>query len=537
MKRGPLTTALLSTLFAGCTDSPTITRKLTLGESGADVALFSTADSSSADTASSNNQLYDTAFADSLRIVPSVGHVVYTREDGLDGIGYVVHLQLQPHDVISEPNDTASLESIDEYRNLWTMQPHPNNVDRLQFLNYWSGLTDFDPEWEYCCRGFVKDVKGTYTDSSGVQRTIRDRHNFRLWSIGDLPETAPRSKNLEHFFVACGPLENEMTAVREGRWPASDLEIHIEYVVNRAIRPNNKPYWTRPADRHEWYSVTCPLEQIGQWARGAWGPGNTYTEYSFPGSGYESLAWTFLSAADPPESLSAEGLLHYYAYGFTLLNSTSDLGYGYAGFQSNGMLAGVEQGKVVNFSIWGSSDARTDGLTDPSNAECGCHQIMYPFDWVEGRGYEYELRVGPSGSDADWKWWGLWVTDLDTDSTTFIGEQRMPTMIGGSASTQWSPETLVFGEDLHWWRSLNGTERYICSDFEPSSLVIRDVKAGTAGDRPDEVESWTNSGDLNVGSNGHETTLCDVTVFQAGNGDVQHNLGFWPEPPARLVGN
>ena len=341
---------------------------------------------------------------------------------------------------------------------------------------------------------------------------------------------------MEQFFVACGPyLYGEATVVPEGRWPESDLDVHVQYVVNRATRPNNEPSPVLPRDRRGWLTLTCPQEQIDQWKRGAWGPGNTYTYYTFPGPA-DSLAWTFRSVTDPPASLRDKGLLHYYAYGFTLTNSTDALGYGYAGFQSNGIFAGTEQqGKVVNFAVWGSSEARTTGLTDPENDECGCHQIMYPFEYVEGRDYRFTVREGPSGSDDDWKWWGLWVTDLDTDSTTFIGEQRLPTTIEDNASTQMSPNTHVFGEDLHWWHSLDGTERYICSDFEVSSLVIKDVTANA--NAPINVESRTNSGEENVGWNGHETTLCDVTVYQAENGDVQHNLGFWHAVPPREIGN
>ena len=274
--------------------------------------------------------------------------------------------------------------------------------------------------------------------------------------------------------------------------------------------------------------------------RGAWGPANTYTDYYFPGVEYESLAWTFQPAVDPPESLREKDLLHYYAYNFKLRNYTPEIGYGYAGFQSDGHLRVGNRrrwGKVVNFSIWGSSAARTDGLLNPRNEECGCYQIMFRYEWVEGRAYRFELREGPGGTTASGKWWGLWVTDMVTDSVTFVGEQRLPTRIQAEPSTMWSSRTSVFGEDLHWWRSENGTEHFVCSDFEPSSLAILDVTAGAANARPYHVTNRTNSGERVVAANGHETTLCHVTVFTAENGDVQHNVGFWPEPPDRAIGN
>lgn len=270
--------------------------------------------------------------------------------------------------------------------------------------------------------------------------------------------------------------------------------------------------------------------------RGEWGPANTYTDYYFPGPAYESLAWTFQPAVDPPESLHEKELLHYYAYNFKLQNHVPEVGQGYAGFQSDGQIRRRRWGKVVNFSIWGSDGARTDGLVE-RNQECGCHQIMFQYEWIEGRAYGFELREGPGGTIGARKWWGLWVTDLVTDSVTFIGEQRLPTTIEGNPSTMWVPRTSVFGEDLHWWLSRSGAEHFVCSDFEPSSLAILNVTAGTEGQQPDGVVSRTSSGIRNVAENGHATTLCHVTVFTAENGDVQHNLGFWPEPPERVIGN
>ncbi|MDE2985858.1 MAG: Ig-like domain-containing protein [Gemmatimonadota bacterium] len=268
--------------------------------------------------------------------------------------------------------------------------------------------------------------------------------------------------------------------------------------------------------------------------RGKWGPGNTYTDYEFPGTAYETLAWTFLPAADPPQSLSDKGLLHYYAYNFGLMNRTPAVGYGYAGFVTDGHLGGSRWGKAVNFSVWGSNAARSDGLIEPNNDECGCHQIMLLYEWVEGRRYRFELGPGPGGVDAEGKWWGLWVTDLATDSTSFVGEQRVPAMIGGRPSTMWEPNTSFFGEDLYWWRSRDGRERFICSDFEASSLAVLDVTAGDDEDRPVRVHPWTNSGWLDVAENGYETTLCHVTVFRSGD-DTQHNVGFWPEPPENVL--
>ena len=266
--------------------------------------------------------------------------------------------------------------------------------------------------------------------------------------------------------------------------------------------------------------------------RGRWNVGQTYSYYHFPRGAYDRLAWTFAWVADPTESLREEGLLHYYAYQFYLVNATAKVGKGYAGFQSKGMLNG-EHGKVVNYSIWGSNGGKTDGVMAFNDWESNGYQIMYPFEWVQGRGYRFELRPGPSGQDDRGKWWGLWVTDEETEAVTFIGEQRMPARINGREAVLWLPSTLVFGEDLHWWFAADG--EYICSDFQPSSLVVRDVTAGDKAVKPSRVDFKVNSGEGYTWENGHKTTNCHVTMFTNEQGDVQHNLGFWPEPPKNVL--
>ena len=272
--------------------------------------------------------------------------------------------------------------------------------------------------------------------------------------------------------------------------------------------------------------------------RGKWAPGGTYTWYDFQAGDYgiDSLSWTFLPAVDPPQSLADKGLLHYYAMNFGVTNSTAAVGRGYAGLQTNGLINGKQRGKAVNFSIWGSDDARTNGLLNENNTECKCHQIMYVFPWEEGRAYRFVLKPGPSGTDDGGKWWGLWVTDPSTGGATFIGEQRVPRVIQGLPSAALSPRGIhVFGEDLYWWRALPGTRKYVCSDFEPSSVAVIDVRADDR--EPIGILNTTNSGKtFTYPSNGYATVSCHATVIDGGQGDVQHNLGFWPEPPNSVVG-
>jgi hypothetical protein len=268
--------------------------------------------------------------------------------------------------------------------------------------------------------------------------------------------------------------------------------------------------------------------------RGKWAPGGTYSDWFFPDEGYGSLEWTFVSVADPSESLADKGLLHYYAYTFGVTNATGDVGGGYAGFQTNGIIFGQHRGKVVNYSIWGSNGGRSDGWVNPANSESGGFQIMYPYEWDEGGAYRFELREGPGGTDSDGKWWGLWVTDLSSDETTFLGEQRVPTRIEGRDATLMKGQTAMFGEDLHWWRTLPGTQDFHCGDFEASSMAAVDVSADGGTARPVRVESFTNAGQTYLNQAGREQTNCAVSVRSIGEQGIQHSLGYWPDPAPGL---
>ena len=271
--------------------------------------------------------------------------------------------------------------------------------------------------------------------------------------------------------------------------------------------------------------------------KGKWTPGGTYTWYAFEAGDYgvDSISWTFLPVRDPPQSLADKGLLHYYAMNFGVTNSISGFGRGYAGLQTNGLMHGKQWGKSINFSIWGSNASRTDGQTEKDNFECKCHRILYEFSWKEGTAYRFVLKAGPSGTEPEGKWWGLWVTDVASGSATFLGEQRVPTTIQGRPATTLSPRDIhVFGEDLYWWLAAPGHVKYVCSDFDPSSVAIIDVRAGAR--RPTRIRNITNGGRTFTNPNGYVAVGCHVTITDGGQGDVQHNLGFWPEPPRNAVG-
>ena len=270
-------------------------------------------------------------------------------------------------------------------------------------------------------------------------------------------------------------------------------------------------------------SFTVTVTPIGEW-----GPANTFGFYRFPDSLYPMarIEWTMLPIQAPAESLHEKGLLHYWAMQF--LHDDQGRLAGYAGLQSQGLFKGEPLNRrVVNFAIWDSDASNTDAMVDTENDECRCHQIMLPFEWEEGTPYRFVADTGPSGETDEYRWWGLWVTNMVTDSTTFVGETR-------SWRRRIEDPPVSWGEDLHWWRTVGGNEAYECEDFEASSLAVLDVLADSVP--PASVHALTSGGTEVTGPNGHRTTLCDTAVVYSLGTDVQHNLGYWSTPPENVLG-
>jgi hypothetical protein len=157
---------------------------------------------------------------------------------------------------------------------------------------------------------------------------------------------------------------------------------------------------------------------------------------------------------------------------------------------------------------------------------------MYKYNWIVGHRYRFELKEGPGGTDTLGKWWGLWITDENTGIKNFIGEQRVPSIINGKSAIMWVPHTSMFGEDLHWWKSMNGDVKYKdCSAFQCSAMAAIDITANDGAAKPVKFTNHANSGVSVTGSNGFKSVSCDVSIYRdSSNFDVQHNLGYWATP-------
>ena len=114
-------------------------------------------------------------------------------------------------------------------------------------------------------------------------------------------------------------------------------------------------------------------------------------------------------------------------HGFYLIlmqNSISDVGF-YFGLQTdaNG------RGKGLTFSRWKTRDLAnakhddTYGWTESSGHEGDFIGVRRSYEWSAG---DYRIRVDPDGLARDGEWFGLWITDLNTGVTSWIGSLKFP---------------------------------------------------------------------------------------------------------------
>ena len=120
-------------------------------------------------------------------------------------------------------------------------------------------------------------------------------------------------------------------------------------------------------------------------------------------------------------------------YLILMQNRISDTGF-YFGLQTDVQ----DQGKGVVFSRWGTRDlanarySRTDGWTDSSGHEGDFIGVRRSYEWGAG---DYRLRMAPDGLESDGEWFGLWITDLGTGETTWVGSLKFP-LLDGTAMMQ-----------------------------------------------------------------------------------------------------
>ena len=91
------------------------------------------------------------------------------------------------------------------------------------------------------------------------------------------------------------------------------------------------------------------------------------------------------------------------------------------------------RGKGLIFSRWKTrelTNARYDethGWTESSGHEGDFIGVRRLYNWGAGN---YRIRIAPDGLESDGEWFGLWIIDLGTDVTTWIGSLKFPLLSG-----------------------------------------------------------------------------------------------------------
>ena len=104
------------------------------------------------------------------------------------------------------------------------------------------------------------------------------------------------------------------------------------------------------------------------------------------------------------------------------------------------------RGKGLIFSRWKTRDlanARVadleEGWTQSSGHEGDFIGVRRSYEWGAG---DYQVRIAPDGAEPDGEWFGLWITDLSSNMTTWIGSLKFP-FLNGTATIGPSSYTTV----------------------------------------------------------------------------------------------
>ena len=136
-------------------------------------------------------------------------------------------------------------------------------------------------------------------------------------------------------------------------------------------------------------------------------------------------------------------------YGFYLIliqNSISGTGF-YFGLQTdaNG------RGKGLIFSRWETRDlanarfSESGGWTESSGHEGDFIGVRRSYNWTKG---DYSVRIAPDGLDPDGEWFSLWITDLGSKETTWIGSLKFPLLDGTATMKPHSSATIeLYGNE------------------------------------------------------------------------------------------
>ena len=95
------------------------------------------------------------------------------------------------------------------------------------------------------------------------------------------------------------------------------------------------------------------------------------------------------------------------------------------------------RGKGLIFSRWETRDLANARISDPEEGwtQSSGHEgdfigVRRSYAWGTG---DYRVRIAPDGADSNGEWYGVWITELSTDLTTWAGSLKFPYLNGMTA--------------------------------------------------------------------------------------------------------
>ena len=161
------------------------------------------------------------------------------------------------------------------------------------------------------------------------------------------------------------------------------------------------------------------------------------------------LVFDFTIHNDPGNFSARNGL-----YLMVCFSSISNQDF-YFGLQTDvsDLTRGFGRGKGLIFSRWGERDLSLtkavggdEGWSESSGSECDFISVRRTYDWKVG---DYRMRLSGDGTEDDGEWFRVWITNLYTGDTTWVGALKFPLVDGTAMVMPRAYTTLeIYGEPI-----------------------------------------------------------------------------------------
>ncbi len=203
--------------------------------------------------------------------------------------------------------------------------------------------------------------------------------------------------------------------------------------------PTSTPIPTQIPGRADLYETVFPPEHMSY----------IWWNWDRPADEFRELEVDFTIHNDPGDFSDRYGL-----YLMVCQGSISGRAF-YFGLQTNTYDPGQQRGrgKGLIFSRWGERGLSFARIADSEQGwyESSGHEgdfigVRRSYDWTTG---DYRMRLAPDGKDDDGEWYGVWLTDLATDVTTWAGSLKFPLVNGTTVVSTPTYSTLeIYGQPI-----------------------------------------------------------------------------------------